>query len=822
MAEASPAQPAAAADGAAPPPAAAAEGEAPAAAAPAPPVDVKGTPADPKHLALLRSYFPYEAAEIAREEHRGLTLRQFRQIIGFVSEHCGEWKDTSSGEALELQSITFYQLADWLLRPACHGLETGRSMAELMTSHERAELPQTAPWYVVHWWGESVVGVWESIEAHMQARRDDLGLDTLTEDTPYWLYAFAARLGDPVLQEHFVDPRHTGCGLAMKHAAGMLVVVNGEEGESSGTPFRRSWCLFEMYSGALVHKKLLDIAAYDSDGAVVVADGLTPEEKTSEREKAGKGFHMKYQREAAFPVQAILEAGLELDIEASQASVESDRSGLLNFLAGRDSLEDAPLAEHNSYMKFDLRLRASLALAALPPAIAGSQRRGSNVSWSQLSEAVREDRWRVRIALCMPHCDRLSDIHLTALAHSLPPTLDELDLRVKENTHITDSAVVALAEEMPADLRVLHLDFKGCTGLGNQAVSALAARLPAKLSDLHVSLEDCRNVKSESAGDLAGKVPLKLTNLHLNFSRTDRLDDAVIMALSNHLSGHLKSFQLVLNNCDQLEDDCLESLSAGLARSSSMRTLQIFRLSLGHCKKISDDGLEMLARCIPPGLIMLNLNFENCLKVTDVGVAALAGSLPRGLKRVAINLGGTRVREERDQVNRDLSAILSWQASTGALAPPAHVHNPFAGLPAEVVGRPRSGPSSPPDGGNVGASLLPAINASPAGKGPPSGWDFKLPSLGLRLARSQLDSLVSITADQAADTGMVRSQSDPTLRSSTRPPVKWKAKPYRQEDRAAYPRWIPAISGTTGEDMFHRPPEPYRRLTGQKKLKWLP
>jgi len=200
--------------------------------------------------------------------------------------------------------------------------------------------------------------------------------------------------------------------------------------------------------------------------------------------------------------------------------------------------------------------------------------------------------------------------------------------------------------------------------------------------------------------------------------------------------------------------------------------------------------------------------------VTDVGASALASCVPRTLRRVAINLIGTKVSEERAQVHRHLASILSWEGGYGALAPPASVHNPFMGN--SVTPEQRSRPSTAPDGGHGGPAGV--AHAQVVVK--ESLDDFKLPSLGLRVCRGQGDALISIGEDKEAGRSLSRSQSDGGLRRSSKPPPKYKAKPFYKEEKAAYPRWIPAIADISPEGMYCKSPDPYRRLTGVKKVNW--
>merc|ERR1719181_2340448 len=82
----------------------------------------------------------------------------------------------------------------------------------------------------------------------------------------------------------------------------------------------------------------LDIATVVAHGgsldAQVLTEGLSEKEAAKEDEASGVGWKWKVEREAKFPLE-ILEQGYSVDVFHAQASVEVDRTRILNAIANK-------------------------------------------------------------------------------------------------------------------------------------------------------------------------------------------------------------------------------------------------------------------------------------------------------------------------------------------------------------------------------------------------------------------------------------------------------------------------------------------------------
>ena len=116
---------------------------------------------------------------IEKIEERAILLKQLQIVIRHIDRRCfaEEWHLHPS-EKIRLQSITFYDTAAYVIRPAT--MQHGCSLVEFMSTNGAAQLPD----YVVsHWWGDSVRDVQARLTQHARDRQLDL------KNSAYWLLA---------------------------------------------------------------------------------------------------------------------------------------------------------------------------------------------------------------------------------------------------------------------------------------------------------------------------------------------------------------------------------------------------------------------------------------------------------------------------------------------------------------------------------------------------------------------------------------------------------------------------------------------------------
>jgi len=591
-------------------------------------------PCSTKHLDLLSNAFPKRIV-IPDTEHRAISVDQLAQILTFIDLHCRSWHDffqtsPTVGQMLTLEMMNLYHLDAWLIRPATQ--EHDCSMVELL-----ATKPQTPQWFISHWWGEPVQAFTSCVQLHQEIRQ-------LPGSACYWVCAYANRQHS-LSQEVSADPRDSSFFRALKLSEGVLLILD-EATPSSGpaTPFTRIWCAFEEFvaltaregdSAVDATRMLLDIAAAEKGKPQLLTDGVALADEEGAR-RLGAGYpagKVRSDREKSFPLE-VLRAGLTLELEKAQASMEADRIHILNCIAGRP-LDEEPLASDPSYDKVNQTLRAIFAVAGwrqaverdivevlkLPEVLGDSQREdlvldftgsmgltdGSAMPLARclalapLSTALR------RLEVSCRWCPEISHDFLMTLAPAFPTKLEKLVLRfgfAAKKVH--EEGLEAVAKAMPRSLTELFLDFADGSHLGDSSLKAIAESLPKTLEHLTLGM--------------AGWV--KLTDQGLEF-------------LQHHLPQHLTSLKLdlfIMITATRIGDMGLASLASKLGKLDRLQTLDLSFKGL----HIGDGGLSAIAAALPEGLRNLRLVLDKCATLTDAGLSALGEHLPTGLEKLQL------------------------------------------------------------------------------------------------------------------------------------------------------------------------------------------
>ena len=168
---------------------------------------------------------------------------------------------------------------------------------------------------------------------------------------------------------------------------------------------------------------LLDVAATDAlHEAHVITDGLAGAES---RILPLLGLLCKSKREQAFPM-AVLEKGLAVDIATAQASMEQDRTKILNSIAfpraRTVSLNSNIPTGHRNYDIVNKALASHFALAI----IHNSYRQGDDPS--RLLRALQSDEERTKVQLSLTGCQFFDERHLYNLLDHMPGRLQSLRL----------------------------------------------------------------------------------------------------------------------------------------------------------------------------------------------------------------------------------------------------------------------------------------------------------------------------------------------------------------------------------------------------------
>jgi len=317
---------------------------------------------------------------------RAISLAQLKHVyLDQVVNRCpsegwiGRRQDGGTGQwsyaRLTPETVNLYDAMSYVLLPASGVREC--SFVELL-----ATAPQTPEWFVSVSWSHSLLGLIRCLEAHAR----DHGLD---EHAHYWIAAFAlnqhpssddAKFWTSALSRTPMQTSFASCWALP--CQGIVHVIDEE-----ATYFGRSWCAFEQLVGlvnpphapferafytpfAHEFQVALDSPYKEMRMAVgLLAGGLARDAENSDALETAAG---KARREAAFPVY-LLERGLELDLEATEASRPEDRARILNSILGNEAKPKAKVRKgHPGLQAASAMLAGDIAALGLTKVIDGN------------------------------------------------------------------------------------------------------------------------------------------------------------------------------------------------------------------------------------------------------------------------------------------------------------------------------------------------------------------------------------------------------------------------------------------------------------------
>eukprot|EP00930_Biecheleria_cincta_P068865 TRINITY_DN56696_c0_g1_i1.p1 TRINITY_DN56696_c0_g1~~TRINITY_DN56696_c0_g1_i1.p1 ORF type:complete len:580 (+),score=98.53 TRINITY_DN56696_c0_g1_i1:102-1742(+) len=359
------------------------------------------------------------------------------------------------------------------------------------------------------------------------------------------------------------------------------------------TPFSRVWCCFEEGMVALASRGLvevgadqgratlqelaardgmegrrppllLDIATVDGgQQPQLLTDGMTSKEEEMEK---GHQFHFsmpsgwkaKSKREDAFPLE-VIQLGLQINISTSNASIEVDRTRILNSLAGRSlmDLDVPPQNDHRNIQIVDEVLRSTFAIAGWRQALL-KDIDISDASSLPLGKALQGDTSRTRLDLSI-----LKDA-------------------LKEQTQV-DHLSTAIAPLIA--LVHLHLDFSNCKSLVSTSLLGESLSRLSRLREVFISFKSC----GVTSGEVAQNLAKTIEKLHISFQFCNDLDDEGINNLGSGLSRlqHLEDLDLCLDCCGKVTS--LDGLETCFKSLSKLRKLKLNISRLNHLHAV--DGL---------------------------------------------------------------------------------------------------------------------------------------------------------------------------------------------------------------------------------------
>jgi len=393
------------------------------------------------------------------------------------------WVDRN-GVKLRPETVDLYAVVKYIIKPATK--INRKSFVETVATG-----PQPPKWFISHWWGEPVSSFIACVEQHL----NDHGL---TEDTPYWVCAYANR--QYCLEEDVTsDPNLSSFKRAIDSSYGKVLSIVDKNGET----FKRAWCCLEIYLALhgryemytkpekIVHAssaKILQERMNNGDNFDKIFEGLPPVPCRAvgithgASEGADHGWNsLKATREQSFPFELGLKA-LEFSIQDCKATKESDKTHIIKYIQDNGGLE---------CMNDMLRGRFAFTFWRLM-----LEGKSDLKKYAHLPKHSR----LMHVQMSFRNCKEMDDEAFQLILDNLPKTLLDLRLDLKDS-EITEAA----GEEMynrifHFKLQTLYIDgFCYPNGLTQVFSSA---------SNWHQTLE----YLSSEHGSLARSIPTNIGN----------------------------------------------------------------------------------------------------------------------------------------------------------------------------------------------------------------------------------------------------------------------------------------------------------------------
>lgn len=278
---------------------------------------------------------------------RGVTLEQILELQDFVQDTLrkNDIVIPQKGTSLRWEDLNMYQLCHHFILPLTKASEC--SFAELVAVGK-----QPPSWMVSHWWGTPLNYTVRMLQ--LQARSRHLHA---ANSVTYWVDVFANnRHMIPELHENEKDVMNFPFARAMLSPGCMGTVLLCDP---DVTALLRTWCVFEahvtqqMRCGAFAER--CDKKRYFLD---ILAPVVEKEPTTNRRDKVtitmlqdaiGGSWNEVSDTEGVFFPLGVAHVGVGVDVLFSEASEDSDRRLILNFLTQGIASTDEPPQTHPKY-----------------------------------------------------------------------------------------------------------------------------------------------------------------------------------------------------------------------------------------------------------------------------------------------------------------------------------------------------------------------------------------------------------------------------------------------------------------------------------------
>eukprot|EP00913_Durusdinium_trenchii_P034169 g31978.t1 len=297
---------------------------------------------------------------------RGVLVAQFSKLAEVVAEVLNrEWVldegpyAADPGSPLSWFKVNMYHICQHFIIPLTS--EHACSYVELVASDL-----QPPEWMVSHAWSTHFAATAEMLKQHALSRKPQESMEM-----SYWCCTLANNQHDlSSLQE--VDLLKTPFARVLVSVGcfGTVILCDSEV-----TPLRRVWCVFEAHLTQRLRSReddlssksthFLDLVAFDEsagspkpyapESVAILQDGV-------------KGWNEVAAGQAHFPLE-VARVGTSVDIRLAEASLQSDRHAIMNFIAyGAMTLKTSsnpPPVKHVAYDKLNEFVHSAFASAEL-------------------------------------------------------------------------------------------------------------------------------------------------------------------------------------------------------------------------------------------------------------------------------------------------------------------------------------------------------------------------------------------------------------------------------------------------------------------------
>lgn len=281
---------------------------------------------------------------------RGITLGQLFQLEALVQSTFALWDilDTDAesptfGQVLELRSLAMHPLRSYFIKPLTSTLKC--SYVETMGVGE--QVPQ---WMITHWWGTSFRTTIKMLQLHSKHRH-------VSGEARYWVCTFANNQWDlTTLNDGDILKSPFARAMLSSNCMGEVLLLDRQ-----GTPLSRIWCIFELSITQRIKRGMLPASlGRGSFFLDILAQGTGDGEPITMLEDTGDpqgGWNeVSDDASAEFPLE-LAHIGADVEIRQARASVEQDRSRILNFICSGKACLKPPVANHPKYDQLNTFVR---------------------------------------------------------------------------------------------------------------------------------------------------------------------------------------------------------------------------------------------------------------------------------------------------------------------------------------------------------------------------------------------------------------------------------------------------------------------------------